>query len=175
MGGAVFSYPATAPHEFWVLPTTGTPTIGTFTFLFEQVRTAPQVTLTLSGRYPRTVHPHNIMDTNTDVPKFTADRRAVLAGQDELRAGKDVRDRLVLLQPDGIATLVADLDRAVKAGAAGVLTDSTLAWVLSAPSYQLKLPVLWLDAADTATVRAALGRPAELTAQLEAPYEYKVV
>ena len=172
-GGSVLSYPAITPGAYWVSPT-GKPRIGSLGFIADETRIAPQVTLRAPGL---DVHPHYISDRLAVVPTFTGDRRVGFATERELRAGKDVRGRLVFLTPAPIETFRSDLDAAIAAGAAGVITGNYLAWAMvgDASVEHMKIPLLWVNGAEAATLARGLPRSASLHAELTSPYEYKAV
>jgi hypothetical protein len=166
------SYPATAPGRIWVLPS-DKPTVGTFWFTVDQMRIAPQATVTVTGRSGRdraTVDPIYVSDHPNGTPMFTADRRLPLV------TGGDLHGALLLSDASTVDGLVADVDRAVAGGAAGVLTASRLAAALiGRPT--LTIPLLWIDAAQGAAVRAVAGTgrtTAQVRARTVTPYEYKL-
>ncbi|WP_214414812.1 S8 family peptidase [Sphaerisporangium fuscum] len=173
----VNSYPNVVPGYLWVSPSAKTPTVGASTFVFDQIRRAPQVELAVPGLR---LHPAYVTEDNAVVPKFAADRRLGLATGEDLRAGRDVRGRLVLSGTTTLADLITDMDLAAKGGAAGVITANRLAWVMDAAAYHdhMKIPLLWLDAGEAAQLGTALTRrprlEADLNAQPTAPYEYKL-
>ncbi|MBP2329668.1 subtilisin family serine protease [Kibdelosporangium banguiense] len=174
-GGSVFGYPAVAPGGFWVSPTKKTARIGMVGFIADQTRIAPQVTLTVPGY---SLHPRYVSDRHELVPKFDRDRLAGFASEQDLRGGKDVRGKLVFLTPAPLQTFLADMDSAIAQGAAGVLTNNHLAWVMHADAYvkHMKIPLLWLDSAEAAQLARQLPRwPAVLQAKPTTPYEYKAV
>jgi len=178
-GAALFGYSVVAAGDFWLLPSAA-PTIGAFTITFDEVRVAPQVAVSLSGRSRLDLHPRYITEDDVSVPKFRADRRTGTATGADLRAGRDVHDTLVFLETDTLDNLLADLDRAIAGGASGVLTNNSLAWVLFDPAYaaHATIPVLWVSTVEAAQLRLALAgtaRPrADIAARLVTPYEYKL-
>ncbi|MFL6077871.1 MAG: S8 family peptidase [Mycobacteriales bacterium] len=179
-GASVFSYPSVAHGGFWMLPT-DKPTVGTFQAWFDEVAGAPQATVTLSGRHGLTLHPRYVWEWNDRLPKFTTDTRTGTATEADLRAGSDVRGRLVFVEPATLDALLADLDQAKAGGAAGIITESRLSWVLYDPYYRqhTTIPLLWIDGDQAAQLRSALAggaRPgAAVDAQVTSPYEYKLV
>lgn len=172
-GGSVLSYPAIMPGGYWVSPARK-PKIGTLGFLADETRIAPQVSLSAPGL---SVHPHYATDRLAPLPKFTSDRRVGFANEQELRAGKDVRGKLVFLTPAPLATFLSDVDAAVAGGAAGVITNNYLAGIMDADAYgpHMKIPLLWLDSAEAATLGKKLPKSATVHAQVTSPYEYKSV
>ncbi|MEV4621153.1 S8 family serine peptidase [Asanoa sp. NPDC049573] len=179
-GGMIFSYPIVAPSRFWVLPTDPAPLrIGKFAFVFDQLNIEPQVTLALRGRERVELHPRYVTEGNDLLAKFHSDLRLDLADEAALRAGRSVRGKLVFLQSRTLEPFIEAIDLAITAGAAGVLTDTRLSWAMYDPAYQdqATIPLLWVDEAEGARVRAALnaGRPsADIGAQLVSPFEYKL-
>ncbi|GAA3139643.1 S8 family serine peptidase [Nonomuraea roseoviolacea subsp. carminata] len=178
-GASVLSYEPAVTGRYWVTPVTKAPAVGTFTMLFDQVRRAPEVELSVPGV---SLNPRYVSEHDALMPKFAADRRLPLATGDDLRAGADVRGRLVHLPArDSLQLLLADLDLAIKAGAAGVVTSDRFAWVLSASAYtaQNKIPVLWLDSGEADRLGKVLARKPYPSAALHVtpttPYEYKLV
>ncbi len=181
----IFSYPGVAPADFWMTPTQP-PTIGSYQAWFNQTRPASQVTAALSGTRRIDLHPRYMSDLNV-TPKFTADRHLQLVSEAELRAGREVRGRLVVADPEPdhqvpaghpeLIRLVSTIELAHRGGAAGVITDSFYAWYITASWFPL--PVLWVDKAQGAQVRAALAqavRPLlDIHADLSTPYQYKLV
>jgi subtilisin family serine protease len=180
-----FPYRDVAPAEFWMLPT-DTPTIGSYQAWFNQTRPAAQVTAALSGTRRVDLHPRYTSDRN-ETPRFAADQHLQLVSDAELRAGGDVRGKLVVADPEPdhrvpldhpeLIRLVSTIELAHSGGAAGVLTDSFYTWAIT-PSW-FPLPVLWVDQAQGAQVRAALAQavrpPIDIHADLSTPYEYKLV
>ncbi|MCW6006316.1 S8 family serine peptidase [Micromonospora sp. CPCC 205371] len=180
-GASVFAYSAAVRGGLSVLPTTGTTTtIGKSTLVIDQMHIKPQVTLALTGARRVELHPRYIAEEHAEIPKFTADRRVRLASRAELRAGQDVRGKLVYLEPDTLANFRADLDKAIAAGAAGTLTDNSYAWIMNSASAkpQMRIPLLAIDHAEAALVAQALTRQprpqADLGAALVTPYQYKL-
>ncbi|GLH99555.1 S8 family serine peptidase [Phytohabitans aurantiacus] len=180
-GATVFAYSAAVRGGLWVLPTTGTATtIGKSTLVIDQMHIKPQVTMALTGGRRVDLHPRYIAEEHSEVPKFTADRRVRLASQAELRAGQDVRGKLVYLEPDTLANFRADLSKAIAAGAAGTLTDSAYAWIMVGPNSKpyMRIPLLVIDHAEAALVTQALARQprpqADLGVELVTPYQYKL-
>ncbi|HEX6354971.1 S8 family serine peptidase [Actinophytocola sp.] len=173
-GGSVVSYPAIARGGYWISPTKKAPSIGDLGFISDETRIAPQVTLTAPGL---NVHPQYVTDRLDILPKFSEDRRVGFATEQDLRAGKDVRGKLVYLTPTPLATFLSDVDLAVAHGAAGLLTNNHLAWVMTGEMYaeHMKIPLLWVNNAENAQLVAKLPRSAALHAELGNPYEYKAV
>ncbi|HUR05897.1 MAG TPA: hypothetical protein VM347_25350, partial [Nonomuraea sp.] len=172
-GAALLSYEPVIAGDYWVTPVKSKPTVGTATFLFDEIRRAPEVSLSVPGLR---LHPRYISEHDALVPKFAADQRLSLA-----TSGADVRGKLVYLPArNSLQLLLADLDLAIKGGAAGVITSDRFAWLLSADAYkaQNKLPVLWIDSAEGDTLGKAMARepyPAgKLTVQPTSPFEYKL-
>jgi hypothetical protein len=103
-----------------------------------------------------------------------------LASRAELRAGKDVRGRLVYLAPDTLDNFRDDLAKAIAGGAAGTLTDDSYAWIMVGPNSKpyMRIPLLTIDHAEGALVAQALAkqpRPrADLGVELVTPYQYKL-
>jgi subtilisin family serine protease len=172
-GGAVLSNPTLAAGGYWISPAKK-PAIGTLGFLADETRIAPQVSLTVPGL---SLHPRYVTDRAELVPKFTADQRVGFANEQDLRAGKDVRGKLVFLTPAPLATLQSDLDLATAHGAAGVLTSNYLARLMYSPPLvdTVKIPLLVLDSGEAARLGAKLPKSAALHAQVTSPYEYKSV
>jgi len=184
-GFGLYSYPAAAPADFWMMPTE-TPTIGSYQAWFNPTRPAAQVIAALlSGSRRIDLDAHYVSDLNI-VPKFASDQHLRLASEAELRAGQDVLGKLVVTDPapyapESLPRLLSTMDLAIRGGAAGVLTDSLYAWIMYADAYrdQMRIPLLWVDKTQGAQVRAALAdavRPLiDIRAQLATPYEYKLV
>lgn len=182
--GSIYSYPYVAPGNFWAMPTRQ-PSVGSYRFWFDQTLGAPQVAGTIVGTRRTELRMRYVSEHN-DVPKFTGDRDLPLVGAADLRAGRDVRGAVVLLDPassydypESHESFLADVGRAVAAGAAGVLSDSTYALAMSAPAYHdlMRVPLMWLDRDQGAHAREALrtGRPRlRIATALPAPYEYKL-
>jgi subtilisin family serine protease len=172
-GGSVLSNPTLAAGGYWISPTKK-PAIGTLGFLADETRIAPQVSLTVPGL---SLHPRYVTDRAELVPKFTADQRVGFANEQDLRAGKDVRGKLVFLTPAPQATFLSDLDLATAHGAAGVITSNYLARIMYAPPGvdRVKIPLLVLDSAEATALGKKLPRSATVHAQVTSPYEYKSV
>ncbi|SEG22328.1 Serine protease, subtilisin family [Nonomuraea solani] len=177
-GASLLSYEPVNRGTYWVTPVRRAPTVGTSTLLFDQIRRAPEVELDVPGLRlnPRYVSEHDAL-----VPKFASDRRLRLTTGDDLRAGADVRGKLIFLTArNSLQLLLADLEAAIKGGAAGVITSDRFAWLLSASAYttQNKLPVLWIDTGEADRLGAALARGPYPSAALRAtpttPFEYKL-
>ncbi|MFI7132334.1 S8 family serine peptidase [Nonomuraea sp. NPDC050153] len=177
-GASLLSYEPVTRGRFWVTPTRKAPTVGTSTVLFDQVRRAPEVELSVPGLRltPRYVSEHDPL-----VPKFTADQRLSLTTGDDMRGGADARGKLVHLPArDSLDLFLADLDLAIKAGAAGVVTSDRFAWLLTASTYAAhnKIPVLYLDSGEADRLGKALSRKPYPSAALRAtpttPFEYKL-
>jgi len=173
-GGSVMGYTAVGRGGYWVSPTKAAPKIGGMGFLADETRIAPQVTLSAPGL---SVHPRYVTDRLDELPKFDRDRRVGFANEQDLRAGKDVRGKLVYLTPAPLATFLSDVDLAVAGGAAGVLTNSHLAWIMAADVYaqHMTIPLLWVNSAEAAQLASGLPRSAALGTELVSPYEYKAV
>jgi subtilisin family serine protease len=173
-GGSVLGYSAIARGGYWVSPTRSTPSVGGLGFIADETRIAPQVTLSAPGL---SVRPRYVTDRLDILPKFSADRRVGVATEQELRAGGNVRGKLVFLTPSPLATFLSDVDLAVAGGAAGVLTDNHLAWVMTGAVYakHMRIPLLSVNSAEGARLAAGLSRSAILGAELVSPYEYKAV
>ncbi|MEV0198769.1 S8 family serine peptidase [Nonomuraea sp. NPDC050691] len=178
-GASVLSYEPTLRGRYWVTPVTKAPTVGTFMMLFDQVRRAPEVELSVPGV---SLDPRYVSEHDPLVPKFASDRRLSLATGDDMRGGGDVRGKLVHLPArDSLQLLLTDLDLAIKAGAAGVVTSDRFAWLLSNAAYtaQNKIPVLWLDNGEADQLGKVLARKpypgAALHVTPTTPFEYKLV
>ncbi|MEU7852622.1 S8 family serine peptidase [Nonomuraea sp. NPDC049141] len=172
-GASLLSYEPVIAGGYWVTPLKSKPSIGTFTFLFDEIRRAPEVSLSVPGLR---LHPSYISEHDALVPKFAADQRLSLT-----TTGADVRGKLVYLPArNSLQLLLADLDLAIKGGAAGVITSDRFAWILSATAYtaQNKLPLLWIDSAEADTLGKAMARKpyptGKLTVQPTSPFEYKL-
>jgi subtilisin family serine protease len=172
-GGSVLSNSIIAAGRYWISPT-AKPTIGKQGFIADETRIAPQVSLSAPGF---SLHPRYITDRMEFVPKFTEDRRVGFANEQDLRAGKDVRGKLVFLTTAPLETFKSDLTRAIAGGAAGVLTNNHLAWIMHGSVYAdyMKIPLLWVDSAEAAVLAKRLPKSAALNAELSDPYEYKAV
>ncbi|MEV0345809.1 S8 family serine peptidase [Nonomuraea sp. NPDC050680] len=172
-GAALLSYEPVSSGDYWVTPTKSKPTVGTATFLFDEIRRAPEVSLSVPGLR---LHPRYVSEHDALVPKFAADQRVSLTV-----SGADVRGKLVYLPArNSLQLLLADLDLAIKGGAAGVITSDRFAWLMSADAYkaQNKLPILWIDSAEADTLGNAMAREpyptGRLTVQPTSPFEYKL-
>ncbi|WP_433519800.1 S8 family peptidase [Nonomuraea sp. CA-143628] len=172
-GASLLSYEPVTTGGYWVTPLTSKPAVGTFTFLFDEIRRAPEVSLSVPGLR---LNPHYISEHDALVPKFAADRRLSLTV-----SGADVRGKLVYLPArNSLQLLLTDLELALKGGAAGVITSDRFAWVISADAYkaQNRLPILWIDSAEADALGKAMARkpyPAgKLTVQPTSPFEYKL-
>ncbi|MEV0151301.1 MULTISPECIES: S8 family serine peptidase [unclassified Nonomuraea] len=177
-GASLLSYEPVNRGGYWVTPVRKAPTVGTSTVLFDQIRRAPEVELTVPGLQ---LNPHYITEHDALAPKFTADRRLSLTTGDDMRGGADARDKLVYLPArDDLRLFLTDLELAVKAGAAGVVTSDRFAWVLTASAYtaQNKIPVLWIDSGEADRLGKALARKpypgAALRSTPTTPFEYKL-
>jgi hypothetical protein len=184
LSGMIASYPAVAPGHFWITPTRP-PAIGDFQFYHDEICTSPQVAVDLLGASGVDLHPRYASEHN-DVPKFTSDRRLDVVTEADLRAGRDVRGKLVLLDPASGVDFPASEDRwleglalAIQGGAAGALTDSTFAWAIPVLHDDNKIPLLWVTADEGARARSALSGAARVSAEVHAQprptYEYKFV
>lgn len=164
-------------------------TVGRFAFWFNDADIAAQAPATLQGGGEGRIELHTqYVSQGAGVPKFTTDQELRVITTADLRAGRDGRGRLVLVQPPSLerldpATLpdlVADLDLARDAGAAGVLTDSPDALFVVTQYFRdhVKIPVLWIHPAEAARVARALAGEdepeARIQPQLDDPYEYKL-
>ncbi|WP_084259258.1 S8 family serine peptidase [Microtetraspora malaysiensis] len=157
-GASVLSYEPVNRGKYWVSRVRKAPTVGTSTVLFDQIRRAPQVEMTVPGLQ---LHPRYVSDHDGAVPKFTADQRLSLTTGDDMRGGADVRGKLVYIPArDSLELFLADMDLAIKAGAAGVVTSDRLTWRLSDPVYtaQNKIPMLWIDSDEADRLGKALAR-----------------
>lgn len=180
----VFSYQPSISYSLWMLPTEE-PTVGSYLSWFDQTRIAPQVTAAVAGGHHVDLHPVYASDAN-DVPKFTSDQRLDMVSEAGLRAGRNVRGQLVVLDPAPLGDQSAFdrfldvLTQAIRGGAAGILTDSVYSWVVQSPLYRdyMKIPLLWVTKAEAARVRAALTGPGhpriDIHSTLVTPYEYKL-
>jgi hypothetical protein len=149
-------------------------------FSIDETLIAPQATVTVQGRGRLELHPQYVVEGNNIYPKFNKDQQLRVASEADLKAGRDVSGALVFIQPASFTDLAAEMDLAVAAKAAGVLTDSQYANALSTASQQrMAIPLLSIDLNDGARTRAALAgvaRPkADIHPQLDSPYEYKLV
>lgn len=183
--GVYFPLGATG-SRFFMTPT-DTPTVGSYAAWFNQIRPASQAVATLSGGGPPTdLDAHYASEYNI-VPKFTSDQHLRMSTEAELRAGGHVRGTLVVTDPDpegpnggGIDQMLSTMDRAIAAGAAGVLTDSTWARLLFDPSYadHMKIPLLWVNASTGDDVRLRMAHSSHLSvdihSQVDTPYEYQL-
>ncbi|MGW2223392.1 S8 family serine peptidase, partial [Nonomuraea sp. NPDC001684] len=175
---SLLSYEPVNRGQYWVTRVRKAPAVGTSTVLFDQIRRAPEVELAVPGLR---LNPRYISEHDALVPKFTADRRLNLTTGDDLRGGADARGDLVFLPArDSLELLLADLDLAIKAGAAGVVTSDRFAWLLHDPAYaaQNKIPVLWIDSGEADRLGRALARKPYPSAGLHVtpttPFEYKL-
>ncbi|MFI6920996.1 S8 family serine peptidase [Nonomuraea spiralis] len=175
---SLLSYEPVNRGRYWVTRVRKAPAVGTFTVLFDQVRRAPEVELTVPGLQ---LTPHYVSEQDAAVPKFAADRRLSLTTGDDLRGGADARGKLVHLPArDSLPLFLADLDLAIKAGAAGVVTSDRFAWLLTDPAYeaQNKIPLLWIDSGEADRLGKALARKpypgAALHVTPTTPFEYKL-
>jgi hypothetical protein len=172
------SYPIVAEGGLWTMPSAA-PTVGTFTLSIDETLIAPQATVTVRGRGQVELHPQYVVESNDIYPKFNKDQRLRVASEADLTAGRDVSGALVFVQPTTATGLIADLDLAVAAKAAGVLTDSPYASILSTSSQQrMAIPLLSIDLSDGARTRAVLDgvtqARADIHPELDSPYEYKL-
>ncbi|MET7704698.1 S8 family serine peptidase [Micromonospora sp. NPDC005413] len=169
--------------KFYVSPTSKRVTVGTYKFFFEQLRAAPEAVTTVQGRGSVQVRPIYLADYDF-VPKFATDQRLRLMTEADLRAGRDVRGKLVVIESDPWVAIDEEVDLATRAGAAGVLNhvvgDSPVGSG-STPfldTAAVKIPVLWLDGAQWSKVAKVLqgaSRPSvTIRSQLVSPYEYKL-
>ncbi|MFI7702168.1 S8 family serine peptidase [Nonomuraea sp. NPDC049480] len=177
-GASLISYEPVNRGKYWVTPVRTAPTVGTSTLLFDQIRRAPEVELTVPGVR---LNPHYVSEHDPLVPKFAADQRLSLTTGDDMRGGADVRGKLVHLPArDSLQLLLTDLELAIKAGAAGVVTSDRFAWLLSSSVYAAhnKIPVLWIDSGEADRLGKALTRKPYPSAALRAtpttPFEYKL-
>ncbi|MGW1057213.1 S8 family peptidase [Micromonospora rubida] len=169
--------------RFYVTPTSKRVTVGKYKFFFEQLRAAPEAVTTVHGKGAVQVRPIYLADYET-VPKFATDQRLQLKTEADLRAGRDVRGKLVVIDNEPWVGIDEDLDLATRAGAAGVLshvvgdspTGSGSMPILNTAN--VKIPVLWLDGAQWSKVAKVLrgaDRPyVNIRSQLVSPYEYKL-
>ncbi|MEV4109712.1 S8 family serine peptidase [Nonomuraea sp. NPDC049695] len=177
-GASLLSYEPVNTGGYWVSRVRKAPTVGTYTLLFDQIRRAPEVELTVPGLQ---LNPHYVSEHDPLVPKFTSDRRLSLTTGDDMRGGADIRGKLVHLPArDSLQLFLADMDLAIKAGAAGVVTSDRFAWLLSDSHYtaQDKIPVLWIDSGEADRLGKALARKPYPSAALHStpttPFEYKL-
>ncbi|MET7463686.1 S8 family serine peptidase [Nonomuraea sp. NPDC005501] len=177
-GASLLSYEPVNTGSYWVTRLRKAPTVGTSMVLFDQIRRAPEVELTVPGLQlnPRYVSEHDAL-----VPKFTTDRRLSLTTGDDMRAGADTRGKLVHLPArDSLQLFLADMELAAKAGAAGVVTSDRFAWLLSDAAYtaQNKIPVLWIDSGEADRLGKVLARKpypgAALRSTPTTPFAYKL-
>ncbi|MEU6076954.1 S8 family serine peptidase [Micromonospora sp. NPDC047074] len=170
-------------YRFYVTPSAKRPVHGSYRHFFEQVRAAPEAVATVRGNGRAQVRPVYLTD-NDSVPKFDTDRRLRLATEADLRAGKDVRGRLVVVDSEPFHGIQEEVDLATEAGAAGVLNHvvgETVAGFGTTPFLDqaaVKIPVLWLDRTqwtELARVLAGADRPyVDIRSQLDSPYEYNL-
>ncbi|MFI9840802.1 S8 family serine peptidase [Nonomuraea sp. NPDC051941] len=177
-GASLLSYEPVNRGRFWVTPVRKAPTVGTSTVLFDQIRRAPEVELAVPGLR---LNPHYVSEHDPLVPKFAADQRLSLTTGDDLRGGADARGKLVYLPArDSLDLFTADVDLAIKVGAAGVVTSDRFAWLLSDSHYtdHNKIPVLWIDSGEADRLGKALARKPYPSAALRVtpttPFEYKL-
>ncbi|MEU5868786.1 S8 family serine peptidase [Nonomuraea sp. NPDC047529] len=175
---SLLSYQVLNRGKYWVTRVRKAPTVGTSTVLFDQIRRAPEVELAVPGLR---LSPHYISEHDALVPKFAADRRLSLTTGDDMRGGADARGKLVFLPArDALDPFLADLDLAIKAGAAGVVTSDRFAWILHDPAYaaQNRIPLLWIDSGEADQLGKALARKPYPSAGLHVtpttPFEYKL-
>ncbi|WP_433225636.1 S8 family serine peptidase [Microtetraspora malaysiensis] len=175
---SLLSYEPVNKGKYWVTRVRKAPTVGTSTVLFDQVRRAPEVELAVPGLQ---LNPHYIIEHGGPVPKFAADQHLSLTTGDDMRGGADIRGKLVYLPArDSLELLLPDLDLAIKAGAAGVITSDRFVWLLHDPAYtaQNKIPVLWIDSGEGDQLGKALARKPHPSAALHVtpttPFEYKL-
>jgi len=177
------SYPYIV-HSY-ITPTEGIPSIGQFRSFLEQVRSAPEAITTVQGNGTVRVNPVYATDAEA-VPKFTSNQKLALASEDDLRSGRDVKGKLVIVDSEPWYPIQEEAEMAAKAGAAGVLNHvsgetptgfgvSPLIWMNWS---RVSIPVLWLDGNQWRKVAPVLdGAPqsfVEIRAQLESPFEYKL-
>ena len=95
----------------------------------------------------------------------------------DLRAGRDVRGKLVLADPlpflgvndPSRQKFWSLLDLAAAGGVAGVVTDSGYAWRIPFNQVSVvRVPLLWVDSDEGAQARHMLAQPASLRADLHA-------
>ncbi|MFB4273172.1 S8 family serine peptidase [Nonomuraea sp. GTA35] len=166
-GASIFGYDSAAANTIWVTPTQA-PAVGKAWFAIDQTLIAPQATLE-AGK--ETLYPRYMGERHDDHPKFASDRRLTLVGQDVLRSGGDVRDRLVLTRPDTWQELMADARAATAARAAGLVTDSRFIG-LGESWEEISIPALQVTREEAD--RLAKAGQVTVRAQAEAPYEYKL-
>ncbi|MEW1843814.1 S8 family serine peptidase, partial [Nonomuraea angiospora] len=177
-GASLLSYEPVNRGGYWVSRVRKAPTVGTSTVLFDQIRRAPEVELAVLGLR---LNPHYVSEHDPLVPKFAADRRLSLTTGDDVRGGADARGKLVYLPArDSLELFTADVDLAIKAGAAGVVTSDRFAWLLSDSNFadHNKIPVLWIDSGEADRLGKALARKPFPSAALRVtpttPFEYKL-
>jgi subtilisin family serine protease len=163
--------------KVWVLPSEEV-TVGRFAVGANQILTAPQATLTVNGRRTVALRPVYTAESSGYIPKFATDRRLRIVTEADLRAGRNVAGALVFAR--GTADIKSTVDLAVKAKAAGVLTDSQIAGLAYlTDQIRVPIPLLYLDFQESARVATAItgfARPtADIEAQIISPYEYKLV
>ncbi|MEU8226643.1 S8 family serine peptidase [Kribbella sp. NPDC048915] len=182
-GGNIQVYPGGPRGQYYITPTQ-TPTIGSFRHLHDHTLIAPQISLSLRGRGRTDLVPTYLSESNS-VPKFTADTTLQFAREADVRAGRSVRGKLVMMDPASAyhsaerqAEYYESIRRSIEAGAQGILTDSGLSVSITAMPELNKIPVLVVDGTDATRAREALGRDngtrAVVHAQTIAPYEYKL-
>ncbi|GAB3418292.1 S8 family peptidase [Flindersiella endophytica] len=180
----------------WAYPT-AEPKLGTFKLKVHETLAQPQAVVEVTAdRQRMTVQPRYLTLAKGEpgqgraVPKFARDRSLQLATIDDVRAGRDVRGKLVFadLRTESPAAngwlddIKAALTAAADAGAAGVLMSSELfpdLLLFGDHRDALRVPVLWLDRPEAIRLGALLKdvrRPAqaEIDAQLDSPFEYKL-
>ncbi|HEU4946638.1 MAG TPA: S8 family serine peptidase [Kribbella sp.] len=186
LSATIVSYPPSVYDTVYLSPTEK-PTVGSFWYYVDHIRIAPQVSGSLSGAGHLDLHPRYVRDHNS-VPKFSGDRQLAVVGEADLRAGRDVRGKLVLSDPIpflGVNHPIRQkfwslLDLAAQAGAAGVLTDSGYSWRIPSDWDEevVRVPLLWVTSAEATRARQMLAEPAALRADLHgeptASYEYKL-
>jgi hypothetical protein len=194
-------YGSWSGYAQWAYPT-AKPTIGAFKVKVHKTLAEPQAVIEVSAGGRRlTVQPSyltlakGVPDRARALPKFDSDRTLQVATIEDVRAGRDVRGKLVFADlraldpipmpptfqyPRNIAN---ELRAAIDAGAAGVLMTSHLfPYILMGPAEfddALRIPLLWLDRPEAEQLEALLAnaqRPAraEVNAELNSPYEYKL-
>ncbi|MGK5671891.1 S8 family serine peptidase [Micromonospora sp. URMC 106] len=154
---------------------------GRFWFSPDVIQIAPEALLDLGGR--QGPMPARYADDygsllRPQAAAFETDRRSRLVGADVLDAGGDVRGALVFVPARSQQEMFAATDAAIAGRAAGLVTDMTL------PTDPLRygeidLPVLIVDTATAGKLVAAVAEkaspPVTIRAQMQAPYEYKIV
>jgi subtilisin family serine protease len=173
----------------WLTPT-DTVTKGSFYFSPHTVLAAPRLTMSLRKPDRRELHPVAKYPRNAMPFSGAQTRRLVYAGRGtaEELAGVDVRGKLVLLRSDdprGVSVSAPQLQRALDAGAAGVLFHPEQALVglenfgLSGSPSLPPIPFAVLPVAEAEELIALVGKGSveiklNATSPAEPPYLYVV-